>query len=666
MKYYLQVLSTQCSLSSPSIYMFFDSSSYLFNCGDSTQRISNESKIRLSKAKNIFVTSLKANTVGSLAGMMLTLQENNYDIKRTIHGPPGLIQYIKGILSFAWSGEFNFIEYGNEDFVNGNLASTTSHCFTDENMKIHILPLSSSADPCLKSTSTNVQERIGSVYIMECKPFPKRVIVEKLESLGIPQGKIIGRIISGESIVINGKVVKPDDILKDGPPQPIVVIFDLPDVKNCHGLIEKIKPYLGSQYNLAYFMHFTHKDILMSKEYIEMVKAFPETSNVVLDVNPGSPESIFRHSDELLVKLNQLHREIFPLTFFPQNSDISLNNSINNSFPKCIFPNFFTKFNLAPEIAQGIDRSSELEPFNIKAIKFPKMPLPKVKTKFLDYKSIVDTSLPFSDPQILFLGTASMKPGRCRNVTGIHISNWGGSLLLDCGEGTYYQLVRSYGEKISEVLLDLKAILVTHLHADHHIGLLKLLYERSKLTSEPIIISAPSMLRNYLSTCKSLMAPIHYRFLSPRQVSVPGITVQAVPVDHKIEAYGYVLSNKSGWKIVFSGDTRPCKRLVEAGLNATVLIHEATFDDRQKNDAVKKSHSTIGEALQVAVDMKAWKVVLTHFSQRYSKITENPNVDAIYAFDLMKFRLSQCPELINLMPALSQEMKNEEIFEDRS
>jgi ribonuclease Z len=641
--------------------MFFDSSSYLFNCGDCTQRISNEKKIRLSKAKNIFVTSLKANTIGSLPGMMLTLQENNYHLKRTIHGPPGLIQYIKGILTFAWSGEFNFIEYGNEDYVDSNFTSTTSHCFTDDNMKIHILPLSSWANPCLKSSSVDVQENIGCVYIMECRPFPKKVMIEEVERLGIPKGELISKLASGESIVYDGKIVKPDDILKNGPPQPVVVIFDLPDPSNCYGLVEKIKPYLESHYNLAYFMHFTHKDILMSKEYIEMVKAFPATSNIVLDVNAGSPKSIFRRSDELQAKLNQLHSEIFPQAFFPQNLDINLNNNIKNSFPKCIIPNFFTKFCLAPASVQGIDRSSELGYFNAKAIKFHKMLLPKTKTKFLDYKSIVDTSIAFSDPQILFLGTASMKPGKCRNVTGIHISDWGGGLLLDCGEGTYYQLVRSYGEKISEVLLDLKAILITHLHADHHVGLLKLLYERSKLTSEPIIISAPSMLRNYLSTCTSLMAPIHYKFLSPRTVLVPGITVQAVPVDHKIEAYGYVLSNQSGWKIVFSGDTRPCSKLIEAGLNATVLIHEATFDDKEIDDAIFKSHSTIGEALQVAVEMKAWKVVLTHFSQRYTKVTENPNVDAIYAFDLMKFRLSQCTELISLMPALIQEWKNEEI-----
>ena len=88
-----------------------------------------------------------------------------------------------------------------------------------------------------------------------------------------------------------------------------------------------------------------------------------------------------------------------------------------------------------------------------------------------------------------------------------------------------------------------------------------------------------------------------------------------VPVYHCRESYGLILHLKSGEKIVYSGDTRPCKNLVNAGLNATLLIHEATFDDSMVDDAKKKRHSTVSEALKVASDMQAYAVVLTHFSQ---------------------------------------------------
>jgi ribonuclease Z len=51
--------------------------------------------------------------------------------------------------------------------------------------------------------------------------------------------------------------------------------------------------------------------------------------------------------------------------------------------------------------------------------------------------------------------------------------------------------------------------------------------------------------------------------------------------------------------LVYSGDTRPCDLLIEAGKNATILIHEGTFDDSLQQDAVMKNHSTVAEAIEV-------------------------------------------------------------------
>ncbi len=74
------------------------------------------------------------------------------------------------------------------------------------------------------------------------------------------------------------------------------------------------------------------------------------------------------------------------------------------------------------------------------------------------------------------------------------------------------------------------------------------------------------------------------------------------------------------WKVVFSGDTRPCAAVVEAARGATLLIHEATFEDELAADAVAKRHSTLSEALGVARESGAYRTVLTHFSSRYPKI----------------------------------------------
>ena len=56
-------------------------------------------------------------------------------------------------------------------------------------------------------------------------------------------------------------------------------------------------------------------------------------------------------------------------------------------------------------------------------------------------------------------------------------------------------------------------------------------------------------------------------------------------------------------------------------------------------EASAKRHCTVGEAIQVGRDMKAYRIFLTHFSQRYPSVPALPHsaVDyALLAFDFMK------------------------------
>lgn len=47
-------------------------------------------------------------------------------------------------------------------------------------------------------------------------------------------------------------------------------------------------------------------------------------------------------------------------------------------------------------------------------------------------------------------------------------------VLLDVGEGTLGQIYRFYGDNADDVLQNLKAVYISHLHADHHIGMFQL------------------------------------------------------------------------------------------------------------------------------------------------------------------------------------------------
>ncbi|PIO13046.1 hypothetical protein AB205_0126390, partial [Aquarana catesbeiana] len=85
----------------------------------------------------------------------------------------------------------------------------------------------------------------------------------------------------------------------------------------------------------------------------------------------------------------------------------------------------------------------------------------------------MDSSLPTEvDPQypeVVFLGTGSAVPMKSRNVSStlVHVSP-SRVLLLDCGEGTFGQLYRHYGDEVDDVLCQLSAVFVSHIHADHH------------------------------------------------------------------------------------------------------------------------------------------------------------------------------------------------------
>lgn len=75
-------------------------------------------------------------------------------------------------------------------------------------------------------------------------------------------------------------------------------------------------------------------------------------------------------------------------------------------------------------------------------------------------------------------------------------------ILLDAGEGTAAQMTRFYGQdKVKEVFRNLKAVYISHLHADHHIGLIGVLQERRRILgadAEPILLLAPMQITSWL------------------------------------------------------------------------------------------------------------------------------------------------------------------------
>ena len=81
----------------------------------------------------------------------------------------------------------------------------------------------------------------------------------------------------------------------------------------------------------------------------------------------------------------------------------------------------------------------------------------------------------------------------------------GTGMLLDSGEGTYAQLFRLFGrEGVADVLCDIGCVHISHMHADHHLGLLGVLHRRQSAlasrgeTRAPVVVVAPRPLDAWL------------------------------------------------------------------------------------------------------------------------------------------------------------------------
>lgn len=333
---------------------------------------------------------------------------------------------------------------------------------------------------------------------------------------------------------------------------------------------------------------------------------------------------------------------------------------------------------------------------------------------------VVATASP-GDLAITFLGTGAAIPSKYRNVTGLLIDrpDLDAAMLADCGEGSLGQLHRRLGAAgAHQVLRRLALVWISHIHADHHVGLPALLAERTRLLGPqcpPLLVIGPRPLRRALASYAAL-EPMKFRFVEavnttpeanaaiaaeqeqqqqqakngevlgeegkpmPEDIRIAleearqkmGLKrLESIRVVHCAHSYGLLLESTSGWKVVFSGDTRPCEALIEASRGATLLIHEATFDDSMVEEAIAKKHCTTKEAVEVGVAAGTYRTILTHFSQRYPKVPviNESFVDHVgIAFDLMTVRLTDLPRLPSLVPAvkvLFDEEEEEEGEEDK-
>lgn len=285
---------------------------------------------------------------------------------------------------------------------------------------------------------------------------------------------------------------------------------------------------------------------------------------------------------------------------------------------------------------------------------------------------------------VTFLGTGGAVPTTQRNTSSVFCRREGERFLFDCGEGTQRQMMRfGTGFGVSHIF-------VSHLHADHTLGIPGLLQTMDfNERSEALAIHVPSGQQRRIerlvgATGTDPSFPIRIHGVDDGDVALDAdeYEIRAFATDHDAPSVGYALVEddrkgrfdreyaeeelglspgpeysklhngeavehdgrtiepeevvgppRPGRTVVYTGDTRPCGSVVAAAADADLLIHDSMFGDDRQDRAEETGHSTAREAAAVANDAGAKRLALTHISSRYAGDASRLADEARHVFD---------------------------------
>ncbi|XP_010545682.1 PREDICTED: zinc phosphodiesterase ELAC protein 2 [Tarenaya hassleriana] len=790
---YVQILGTGMDTqdTSPSVLLFFDKQRFIFNAGEGLQRFCTEHKIKLSKIDHIFLSRICSETAGGLPGLLLTLASIGEEgLSVNVWGPSDLKYLVDAMRSFipraamvhtrSFGPSSSFDSTPQVDPVK---PGDPIVLVNDEVVKISAILL----EPRCSEDSTKRPGEMSVIYVCELPEIAGKFDPKKAKALGLRPGPKYSELQSGKSVKSDFQdiMVHPCDVMGPSVPGPIVFLVDCPTESHAEELlsVNSLECYYSCPDNTTNeakvvncIIHLSPALVTSSPTYQNWMKKFSSAQHILAGHETKNMEfPILKASSRITARLNYLCPQFFPAPGFWSAEQV--NNSTTNSNPlnKCsssglgesISAENLLKFTLRPYANLGLDRScipSQLTSSRVMDELLTEIPEIKEKTEEIkrlwngqDNKMMIEEpwlteitipscleNIRRDDMEIVLLGTGSSQPSKYRNVSAVYINLFSrGSLLLDCGEGTLGQLKRRYGlEGADEAVRNMRCIWISHIHADHHAGLARILALRRELLKgvphEPALVVGPRSLKRFLDAyqrledldmefldCRntteaswasldgcpeksnsgsstegslfsrgSVMQSIWKRPSSPTDSSsaLPYLeklknvlnemgleNLISFPVVHCPQAFGVVVKaaeriNSSGkqipgWKIVYSGDSRPCPETVEASRGATVLIHEATFEDGLVEEAVAKNHSTTKEAIEVGSSAGVYRIVLTHFSQRYPKIPvidESHMHNTCIAFDMMSINMADLHVLPKVVPYFKTLFRNEVVEEEET
>ncbi|KAI9224184.1 beta-lactamase-like protein, partial [Blastocladiella britannica] len=383
------------------------------------------------------------------------------------------------------------------------------------------------------------------VTLVKGPEVPGRFLVDKAKSFKIPPGALYGRLHRGETVTLpDGRAITPDMVLGPGKPGQVFVIFDLPNLaylKQAAASDQVAQLVRDHPHAEPIVFHMLGNGLARTPEFASFVGTAshfsPGTRHIVLGPDTvGLPVS-FTSFGVAQSMLAQLVPEFFPTYQFtpaPVLTDIKdatgaapLFSALQTKTSRVAPGAQLTEIQIEPKFAiSAITASSSSNSGNdveatARSIIASTPALAKhAAAAAAAYSTGAPPAVTEDDGDwvVVPLGTGSAIPSKFRNVSSTLISMPRGSVLLDCGEGSLGQLARllpsegspaataepsnlvHYRHKtVQDLYKSIHLVFISHLHADHHLGLSRLLLA----TSHPITIVGPWRLWNYLRELNS-------------------------------------------------------------------------------------------------------------------------------------------------------------------
>jgi len=714
---------------------------YFFNCGDATQRTAGfiVQNASLSKTRDVFITQSNWKNLGGLPGLCLGLRGFGVP-ELNVHGPPGCMDIYNATKDFINLREFKVKENKDKEYVDNGVEITKVTLTCDEKImptEIHSSWVINNKQPpqvmkndhflnWKQTKDGNVQEDTmsedikpyeNSIQAYVCKFLPRvgKLNAELCVDFGVPPGPLFGQLKAGKDITLpDGRIVRSIDVMGETSAVSSDIVLEVPELKYMTSLVNNTSEFKNAE-NLRHIFHLSPPEVVADPRYQKWMKEIgTDVQHILMNRNCTGLGLMGVRSYQ--AKLRLMNKNIFPElagTVHEPNVGYDVMQdlvSVNDGL-KTVMGKSGLRLNIRPSTELPIEMDEDCIFDKEAAINEGLCSSEDVVGDVEGYKIKINEALQYSNsrnsevsssekqyPEVTMLGTASAMSGKYRNNTGILVEvKQDHFIFLDCGEGSLNQLVRLRGEEDARrVLKNLKAIYISHQHADHHLGSIELLttrediFKESNETIPPLYLAVTRKYSNFLTSYHKNIQPVltnlqllkneelifhtqkneyyeeildadRVRFIDKNvldefQKYVGLSHIETCRALHCRDAFCLTLTTENGFKLTFSGDTRPIARLVEIGKDSDLLIHEGSIEHCMIKDAIIKKHSTFTEAINVGKDMKAKFTLITHFSQRYSKmplLEEIENEENVgIAFDNLVVNPSNVQQIRLLYPAL--------------